>query len=111
MHPTAMGALFAFQCFHVLFLALHDWIRLGTFNDVKAVREANPRAANWSLRRSSATLLLRSDSPPAPSTLGEPTGVVVLVALDQPRPFIRRRVARLVDSIPVSPRARPGETR
>ena len=42
MHPTAMGALFALQCFHVLFLALHDWIPLGTFNDVKAVREANP---------------------------------------------------------------------
>jgi hypothetical protein len=42
MHPIAMGALFALQCFHVLFLALHDWIPLGTFNDVKAVREANP---------------------------------------------------------------------
>lgn len=44
MHPVpiVMGALFAFQCFHVLFLALHDWIPLGTFNDVRAVREANP---------------------------------------------------------------------
>jgi hypothetical protein len=42
MHPIALGALFALQCFHVLFLALHDWIPLGTFNDVKAVREANP---------------------------------------------------------------------
>jgi hypothetical protein len=30
------------QCFHVLFLALHDWIPLGTLNDVKAVRAANP---------------------------------------------------------------------
>ena len=42
MHLIAMGALFALLCFHVLFLALHDWIPLGTFNDVKAVREANP---------------------------------------------------------------------
>ena len=42
MHLLALGALFALQCFHVLFLALHDWIPLGTFNDVKAVREANP---------------------------------------------------------------------
>jgi hypothetical protein len=42
MHPIAMGTLFVLQCFHVLFLALHDWIPLGTLNDVKAVREANP---------------------------------------------------------------------
>jgi hypothetical protein len=40
--PIAMGALFALQCFHVLFLALHDWIPLGTLNDVMAVRAANP---------------------------------------------------------------------
>ena len=42
MHSAMMGALFALQCFHVLFLALHDWIPLGTLNDVKAVRVANP---------------------------------------------------------------------
>jgi hypothetical protein len=42
MHPIATGALFALQCFHVLFLALHDWIPLGTFNDVKAVRAIYP---------------------------------------------------------------------
>ena len=42
MHPIALGALFALQCFHVLFLALHDWIPLGTLNDVKAVPKANP---------------------------------------------------------------------
>jgi hypothetical protein len=42
MEPTAMAALFALQCFHVLFLALHDWVPLGTLNDVKAVRVANP---------------------------------------------------------------------
>jgi hypothetical protein len=42
MQPIAMAALFALQCFHVLFLALHDWVSLGTLNDVKAVRVANP---------------------------------------------------------------------
>ena len=42
MRLIALDALFALQCFHALFLALHDWIALGTFNDVKAVREANP---------------------------------------------------------------------
>jgi hypothetical protein len=35
-------ALLALQSFHVLFLALHDWIPLGTLNDVKAVRQVNP---------------------------------------------------------------------
>lgn len=42
MHSVMMCALFALQCFHVLFLALHDWIPLGRLNDVKAVRAANP---------------------------------------------------------------------
>src|ERR1700690_4668403 len=42
MHPVAMRTLFALQCFQVLFLALHDGIPLGTLNDVKAVRDANP---------------------------------------------------------------------
>ena len=42
MQSIAMAALFALQCFHVLFLALHDWIPLGSLNDVKAVRVANP---------------------------------------------------------------------
>lgn len=42
MHPITITALFMLQCFHVLFLALHDWIPLGTLNDVKAVRAANP---------------------------------------------------------------------
>jgi len=41
MHSVLVGALFALQCFHVLFLALHDWIPLGTLNNVKAVRVAN----------------------------------------------------------------------
>lgn len=42
MHSIAIDVLFALQCFHVLFLALHDWIPLGTLNDVKAARAANP---------------------------------------------------------------------
>ena len=42
MHPVAIGALFALQCLHVLFLCLHDWIPLGSLNDVKAVRSAVP---------------------------------------------------------------------
>ena len=41
MHCVALSTLFALQCFHVLFLGLHDWIPLGTLNDVKAVRKAN----------------------------------------------------------------------
>ena len=42
MHPIAIAVLFGLQCFHVLFLGLHDWIPLGRLNDVKAVRAANP---------------------------------------------------------------------
>lgn len=42
MPPFAIGALLWLQCFHVLFLALHDWIPLGSLNDLKAVRMANP---------------------------------------------------------------------
>lgn len=40
---AAMTALLVLQAFHVLFLALHDWVPLGRFSNVKAVREANPR--------------------------------------------------------------------
>jgi hypothetical protein len=42
MHHFTIGALLGLQCFHVLFLTLHDWIPLGSLNDVKAVRMANP---------------------------------------------------------------------
>lgn len=42
MRSTTLGALLALQCFHVLFLTLHDWIPLGALNDVKGVRAANP---------------------------------------------------------------------
>src|ERR1700683_939855 len=42
MHPATTEILLALQCFHVLFLALHDWIPLGTLNDLKAVRATYP---------------------------------------------------------------------
>jgi hypothetical protein len=44
MHPVAMNALLALQTFIVLFLALHDWIPLGQFNNLAGVRAANPGA-------------------------------------------------------------------
>jgi hypothetical protein len=42
MHSVTMGALVALQCFVVLFVAFHNWIPLGTFNDVKGARAAFP---------------------------------------------------------------------
>jgi hypothetical protein len=42
MQPITVGALLVLQFLHVLFLAFHDWIPLGTLNDVKAVRAENP---------------------------------------------------------------------
>jgi hypothetical protein len=44
MRPIVTSTLIALQSFHVLFLALHDWIPLGGLNDVKAVRAANTGA-------------------------------------------------------------------
>ncbi len=41
MHPTTMGVLLLLQCFEVLFLFLHDWIPLGTLNDLKGVSTAD----------------------------------------------------------------------
>lgn len=41
MRTHCLEALFALQCFHVLFLALHDYVPLGRLNDVRAVRQAN----------------------------------------------------------------------
>lgn len=38
----AIDTLLALQIFHVLFLALHDWIPLGSLNNVQQVRQANP---------------------------------------------------------------------
>ena len=43
MQPATVDALLALQLFHVLFLSLHDWVPLGTLNDVTAVRAANGR--------------------------------------------------------------------
>ena len=37
-----LAALLCLQILHVAFLLLHDWIRLGTLNDTRAVRAANP---------------------------------------------------------------------
>src|ERR1700691_1085676 len=37
-----LNALLILQIFHVLFLALHDWVPLGNLNDLKAARAANP---------------------------------------------------------------------
>ena len=42
MHSGAMVALLALQCFVVLFVALHNWIPLGTLNNVRGVRAEFP---------------------------------------------------------------------
>lgn len=41
MTDFPVRALLALQCFHVAFLALHDWIPLGNLNDIRAVRAEN----------------------------------------------------------------------
>jgi len=41
MHPIALYLLLALQAFHVLFLLLHDWIPLGSLNNIAAVRAEN----------------------------------------------------------------------
>lgn len=38
MHGPLLLALVSLQVFHVLFLALHDWLPLGRLNDTRAVR-------------------------------------------------------------------------
>ena len=42
MHTITTGALVALQCFVALFVALHNWIPLGTLNDVKGAHAAFP---------------------------------------------------------------------
>jgi hypothetical protein len=42
MHPLAIGVLIALQCLVVLFVALHNWIPLGSLNDLPPVREEFP---------------------------------------------------------------------
>jgi hypothetical protein len=41
MHPDMLYALLALQAFHVLFLLFHDWVPLGSLNNITAVRAAN----------------------------------------------------------------------
>jgi len=41
MHPIALYLLLALQAFHVLFLLLHDWIPLGSLNNIAAARAEN----------------------------------------------------------------------
>lgn len=43
MNTLAIEVLIWLQVFHVLFLALHDWIPRGPLNDVKAVRAQNSK--------------------------------------------------------------------
>ncbi|MGA9885190.1 MAG: hypothetical protein WBQ34_15860 [Candidatus Acidiferrales bacterium] len=42
MHPITTGALLALQCFVALFVGLHNWIPLGTLNNLDAVRAEFP---------------------------------------------------------------------
>jgi hypothetical protein len=42
MHPITQGILLALQFFVILFVALHNWIPLGTLNDVKGAHAAFP---------------------------------------------------------------------
>jgi hypothetical protein len=42
MQSIALDAPLALQCFVVLFVALHNWIPLGTLNNVKGVRVEFP---------------------------------------------------------------------
>ncbi len=44
MHSILISALIALQSFVVVFIALHDWIPLGSLNNVRAVQAADPRA-------------------------------------------------------------------
>lgn len=42
MTAMAKEILIALQCFQVLFLALHDWVPLGRWNNIAAARSENP---------------------------------------------------------------------
>ena len=42
MHAWLIGVLIGLQVFVVLFIAAHDWVRLGKLNDVAAVQAADP---------------------------------------------------------------------
>ena len=43
MHSVLITALIALQSFVVAFIALHDWIPLGSLNNVPAVQAADPK--------------------------------------------------------------------
>ncbi len=45
VHSASTNVLLALQTFIVLFLALHDWVPLGTLNNLPGVRAANPGTA------------------------------------------------------------------
>jgi hypothetical protein len=55
MHPVAQGVLIALQCFVVLFVGLHNWIPLGSLNDVKGAHAAFP---GWKLFTTTLTNLI-----------------------------------------------------
>jgi hypothetical protein len=42
MPADTIGVLIALQCFVVVFVALHNWIPLGSPNDLEAVRAGIP---------------------------------------------------------------------
>ena len=42
MHPIARATLVALQCFVALFVTFHNWIPLGSLNNVRGVRIAFP---------------------------------------------------------------------
>jgi hypothetical protein len=46
MHPVTEGVLIALQIFVVLFVGLHNWIPLGSLNDLKGAHAAFP---GWKL--------------------------------------------------------------
>ena len=99
MHSITMDALLALQCFVVLFLFLHDWVPLGSLNDLKGVSTADSFG-----KRVAATLI--SAVPFAVGLIGSNrpfrkalSGLAFLVAMDQLRAFILRNTASVVDSV------------
>jgi len=44
MHSILMTTLIALQSFVVVFIALHDWIPLGSLNNIRAVQAADPKS-------------------------------------------------------------------
>jgi hypothetical protein len=42
IEPPLIDALIALQLFVVVFVALHDWVQLGTLNNLSAVEQSDP---------------------------------------------------------------------